>query len=246
MSVTVDQPASFPVTERNRLRRRHDRGRYDAATIYPILDAAMLCHVAYVLDGQPYCTPTAFWREDDTLYWHGSSASRMLRTQARGIDVCLTVSHIDGLVMARSGFNHSVNYRSVMAFGHAVLIEDAEKKLATMNAFIDRFYPGRAAMLRPPTESEVKATSIMSMRIEQASAKIRTGTPHDDEPDYDYPIWAGVIPLAMVIGGAEDCPRLAEGTPRGPDLMAYSAGERADAVFARMQAAAARSADEPY
>jgi hypothetical protein len=115
-----------------------------------------------------------------------------------------------------------------------------------MNAFIDRFFPGRAAMLRPPTDSEVKATSIMSMRIEQASAKIRTGTPHDDEPDYEHPIWAGVIPLAMVIGEAENCPRLMEDTPRGPDLAAYRTGERADAVFAGMQAEAARSDSGRY
>src|ERR1700760_320642 len=132
MSRTVDTgPAAYSVTKRNRLRRLHERGRYDRASIYPILDAAMICHIAYVIDGQPYCTPTAFWREGDHLYWHGSSASRMLRSQRDGLPVCLTVTHLDSLVLARCGFNHSVDYRAAMCFGTAHIVEDqAEKERA--------------------------------------------------------------------------------------------------------------------
>jgi nitroimidazol reductase NimA-like FMN-containing flavoprotein (pyridoxamine 5'-phosphate oxidase superfamily) len=229
-------PPSFPITHRNRVRRLHQRGRYDEAAIYPILDAAMLCHLAYVVDGQPYCTPTAFWREGDRLYWHGSSASRMLRAQSEGIPVCLTVSHLDGLVLARSAFHHSVDYRSVMAFGRAHRIEDPGEKEAAMTRFVDRFYPGRAAALRPPTAQEVKATSILGMRIEQASAKTRSGPPVDDEEDYGWPVWAGTIPLATIVGEPAPCPRLAATMPRGPDLAAYAPGRRLDATCAESHA----------
>ena len=144
---------TYPVTSRNRLRRRHERGHYDRDTVHAILDAAMLCHIAYVIDGQPFCTPTSFWREGDRLYWHGSSASRMVRAQAKGLPVCLTVTHHDAVVLARSGFHHSVNYRCVMAYGQARAVTDPAAKLQAMDAFIDRFYPGRAAVLRPPTSA---------------------------------------------------------------------------------------------
>lgn len=223
---------AFPVTERNRARRLHERARYDAASIYPILDAAMLCHIAYVIDGQPYCTPTAFWREGDRLYWHGSSASRMLRAQAQGIPVCLTVAHLDGLVLARSAFHHSVDYRSVMAFGQASRIEGEGEKLRAMTAFVNRFFPGRAERLRPPTAQEVKATSILGMRIEQASAKARSGPPVDDEADLGWPVWAGTIPLATVAGPPIPCPHLAAGAAPGPDLAPYRPGGRLDRALA--------------
>jgi nitroimidazol reductase NimA-like FMN-containing flavoprotein (pyridoxamine 5'-phosphate oxidase superfamily) len=223
---------SFPVTERNRVRRLHERARYDAAAIYPILDAAMLCHLAYAIDGQPYATPTAFWREDDRLYWHGSSASRMLRVQSAGIPVCLTVAHLDGLVLARSAFHHSVNYRSVMAFGTAHRIEDAHEKRRAMDAFVDRFFPGRTGSLRPPTAQEIKATAILGMRIEEASAKVRSGPPVDDEADYAAPVWAGVLPLATQVLDPVPCPRLAPGEGTGPDLAPYAPGRRLDAAFA--------------
>ena len=136
--------AEYPVTSRNRLRRRHERGHYDHDTVHAILDAAMVCHVAYAIDGQPFCTPTSFWREGERLYWHGSSASRMIRAQAQGMPVCLTVTHHDALVLARSGFHHSVNYRCVMAYGQARAVTDPTDKLRAANAFIDRFYPGRS------------------------------------------------------------------------------------------------------
>lgn len=228
----MTERTSFDVDKRNRLRRRHDRGRYDKASIYPILDAALLCHIAYAIDGQPYCTPTAFWREGDALYWHGSAASRMLRAQAKGIDVCLTVTHLDGLVLARSGFNHSINYRSVMAFGRAALIEEPGEKRRAMDAFVDRFYPGRNRLLRAPTAPEIKATSIVGMEIEQASAKIRSGPPHDDEEDHALPVWAGVVPVATVIGPAVDCPRLSAGLARQADLAELQPGRRLDEAFA--------------
>ena len=147
--------ASFPITERTRLRRRHERGRFDKATVYDILDAAMVCHIAYTIDGQPFCTPTGFWRENDKLYWHGSSASRMIRSQSDGVPVCVTVTHLDAIVLARSGFHHSVNYRSVMAFGTARLVTDEAEKLAALDGFVDRFFPGRSKEIRPANKQEI-------------------------------------------------------------------------------------------
>ena len=222
---------AFPIDARNRVKRLNKRAHYDRATIFPILDSALLCHIAYVVDGQPYCTPTAFWREGDTLFWHGSSASRMLRAQAGGVPVCLTVTHMDGLVLARSGFNHSINYRSVMAYGTARRLEDAAEKRQAMDAFVSRFFPGRVAKLREPTGQEVKATSILAMAIEQASAKVRAYGPGDDEADFALPVWAGVVPLRMVVGAAEDCPRLPAGLVPGDDLAEYRAGRVVDAAF---------------
>jgi nitroimidazol reductase NimA-like FMN-containing flavoprotein (pyridoxamine 5'-phosphate oxidase superfamily) len=222
---------SFAVDDRNRVKRLHQRGHYDRATIYPILDSAMLCHIAYVVDAQPFCTPTAFWRDGDVLFWHGSAASRMLRTQADGLAVCLTVAHMDGLVLARSGFHSSINYRSVMAFGHARAVADAAAKRHAMDAFVERFFPGRSEVLRAPTAQEIKATFILSMAIEQASAKIRTGPPADDEADFAWPVWAGEIPLRTVIGEAVDCPRLPQGLVPGEDLAAYAPGRLLDEAY---------------
>lgn len=203
----MSDQAHFPVTERNRLRRRHERGRFDKASVYDILDAALFAHIAYVKDGQPFCTPTAFWREGDTLYWHGSAASRMIRFQAPGVPVCLTVTHLDALILARSGFHHSVNYRSVMAFGTARLVEDDDHKRQALDAFIDRLYPGRSTAIRPPTAQELKATSVVVMPMEQASGKLRETHVSDDEADYALPIWAARIPVRTVLGEAEACPR---------------------------------------
>lgn len=197
---------SFEKTERNRVRRRPDRGRYDRKTVYEILDAAMVCHIAYVIGGQPYCTPTAFWREGDHLYWHGSSASRMLRAEAKGTPVCLTVTHMDAVVLARCGFNHSINYRAVMAYGHAHVIE-GEAKLRAMDSFIDRFFPGRSRVLRPPSGQEVKATTVLGMEIEDASGKIRAMDVHDEEEDYAVPAWTALIPVRTVIDAPVECPR---------------------------------------
>ena len=144
-------PETYPVTARNKVVRRHERGLYDHGTVHAILDAALAAHISYVINGQPYCTPTAFWREGETLYWHGSSASRMIRFQTPGVPVCVTVMHLDALVLARSAFHHSVNYRSVMAFGTARRVETEAEKRRAMDGFIDRFYPGRSGLSRPPT-----------------------------------------------------------------------------------------------
>ena len=163
--------ASYPVSELNQVKRRHDRGSYDHATVHALLDAAMMCHVSYVIDGQPFCTPTFFWREGVRLYWHGSSASRMLRNLAHGEPACLTVTHLDALVLARSGFNHSADYRSVMAFGNARLVEDPQEKERALVMMVDRLYPQRTAGLRPTTAQEIKATSVIAMDIERTLAE---------------------------------------------------------------------------
>lgn len=221
-------PDTFPITDRNRLRRRHERGRFDKATVYDILDSALVAHVAYVMDGQPFCTPTGFWREGDHLYWHGSSASRMVRFQSPGVPVCVTVTHLDALVLARSGFHHSVNYRSVMAFGTARLVEDPDEKLRAMDGFVDRFYPGRSASLRPPNMQEIKATAFVVMPIEQASGKIRSTHVSDDEADYALPVWAGVLPVRQVIGNADPCPRMEPDVPVPAGVAGYRAGRALD------------------
>lgn len=221
----------FPITERTRLRRRHERGRFDRATVYDILDCAMVAHIAYVIDGQPFCTPTGFWREDDSLYWHGSSASRMIRNQAEGLPVCLTATHLDAIVLARSGFHHSVNYRSVMAFGTARLVADPVEKLRLLDAFVDRLYPGRSSEIRPPTAQEFKATSLVVMPIDQASGKIRSTHVADDEADYALPVWTARIPIRQVLDEAEPCPRQAPGVPVPDGMAGYRSGRNLDDVL---------------
>ncbi|WP_342363014.1 pyridoxamine 5'-phosphate oxidase family protein [Terrarubrum flagellatum] len=228
---------SFPVTPRNRVKRLHERGAYDHEAVYAILDAGLLCHVAYSIDGQPYCTPTIHWREDDVLYWHGSSASRMLRQLKTGVSACLTVSHLDGLVLARCGFNHSVNYRSAMCFGVARIVDDPEEKVAALLGVVNRFYPGRAGELRATTTQEAKATTVISMRIEEASAKVRAKGVADDEEDYAHPAWAGVIPVKTVIGEDAPCPRLSPDIARPDTLSAYRAGRRLDEALIEAQRA---------
>ena len=227
---------SFPATPRNRVRRLHERGSYDHEAVYAVLDSAFLCHVAYVIDGQPYCTPTIHWREGDWLYWHGSSASRMLRQLEKGVPVCLTVSHLDGLVLARCGFNHSANYRSAMCFGTARLIADPQDKARALKAIVDRFYPGRSAEMRPDSPKEVKATKVIGMRIEEASAKFRASGVGDDEEDYGLPVWAGVIPVETVIGKAEISPHVPSGVAMPDYLAAYREGRRLDDALSEAQA----------
>jgi uncharacterized protein len=203
---------AFAPTPRSKLARLPKRGHYDRATVYGILDAGFICHVGYAIDRHPYVTPTAYWREGDALYWHGSSASRMLRTLEKGADCCLTVTHIDGLVLARSAFHHSLNYRSVMVFGKAYKVEDPEEKLARLEAFVERMYPGRWPKLRPVTAPELKSTTVLGMHLAEASAKLRSGPPLDDEADYALPIWAGVVPVHSTAGAPLDDARLANGT----------------------------------
>lgn len=233
--------ASYPVSDRNRVKRLHDRGRYDHATVHALLDAAMLCHVSYVIDGQPFCTPTFFWREGSRLYWHGSSASRMLRNLAEGEPACLTVTHLDSLVLARSGFNHSADYRSVMAFGKARLVQDPQEKDRALVMMVDRLYPQRTAGLRPATPQEIKATSVIAMDIEQASAKIRARGVVDDDEDYALPIHAERIPVTTVLGQPEPCPRLVPGVPRPLTLAGYAAGRPLQDALSEAYAAAYRA-----
>jgi nitroimidazol reductase NimA-like FMN-containing flavoprotein (pyridoxamine 5'-phosphate oxidase superfamily) len=221
----------FVSSERTRVRRLHERGRYDRETVFAILDSAMMCHIGYVIDGQPYVTPTLFWREGEKLYWHGSSASRMLRNQSTGIPVCLTVSHVDGLVVARSGFHHSLNYRAVMAFGTAAKIEDPVEKEAGLNAFVDRVYPGRSGLIRPIDAQELKATTLLGMTIEEASAKIRVGGPVDDEEDYAADCWAGVIPVTQRVGAVIPDPRLKPGVAAQPEVGHFAEGAAFDQIL---------------
>jgi hypothetical protein len=231
----IKEVDAFPVSARNKIKRVHERGSYDKAAVFAILDAALLCHVSYVIDGQPFCTPTLFWRDDEVLYWHGSAASRMLKHLKQGTPACLTVSHLDGLVLARSGFHHSANYRSAMCFGTAQFVEDADEKLQALKNVVDRFYPGRTKTLRAIDPQEFKATSVIKMRIDEASAKVRAKNVVDDEEDYATPLWAGVIPVAQVIGAEDPCPRLISGVARPDNLSAYRPGRRLDETFMEMQ-----------
>ena len=180
--------------------REPHRGVYDRAAAYQILDEGFICHVGFVVDGQPFVIPTAFGRVNDNLYIHGSAASRMLRNLDKGVPVCVTVTLLDGLVLARSIFNHSMNYRSVVVLGTAVAVLDAKEKLEALKLVSEHILPGRWAESRQPNERELKQTLVMRLPIEEFSAKVRQGPPIDDEEDYSFPTWAGVIPLKTVAG----------------------------------------------
>ncbi len=208
----------FPPTEHSRIKRAQERARYDRETVHAILDAGLLCHVGYVIDGQPYVTPTAYWRKDDRVYWHGSSASRMLRHLKSRPRVCFTVALMDGLVLARSGFHTSVNYRSVMAFGPAALVSDPIEKLAALEDMMERIVPGRWPELKPPTAQELKATTVVSLKLEEAAAKLRDGGANDDPEDLDLDVWAGVVPTETVIGAPLDNPDLKAGITQPENL----------------------------
>lgn len=222
--MTEQSAPHYPVDAVNRVKRRHDRGFYDHETVHRLLDAAALAHVAYVIDGRPFCTPTLFWREGSRLYWHGSSASRMLRKLAKGEPACLTVTHLDSLVLARSGMNHSADYRSVMAFGTAQPVDDRHEKIRALTMMVDRFFPGRTATLRPSTAQEIKATTVVAMDIERVSAKIRAKGVGDDEEDYALPIYAERLPVQTILGAPEPCPRLMPGVSRPETLAPYRPG----------------------
>ena len=196
MSQNLDQ------TERTKLGRLPKRGSYDRELIYQILDEAFICHVGFTVDNQPLVIPTGYARVGDKLFIHGSQASRMLRAMVQEVDVCVTVTLVDGLVLARSAFHHSMNYRSVVIFGKASVVEGEEEKLAALQAFTEHILPGRWCDVRPPTKNELKATSVLSLPLEEASAKIRTGGPVDDAEDYEMDVWAGVVPLKLIAGDA--------------------------------------------
>src|SRR5215469_6437046 len=189
-------------TARTRVVRESERGIYDRNAVYRILDEGFICHVGFVVDGQPFVIPTAYERKDANLYVHGSAVSRMLRQMKEGVAVCVTVTLLDGLVLARSVFNHSMNYRSVVILGKATLVQDQEEKLISLRLLSEHIIPGRWGDARQPNERELKATSVLRIPIEEYSAKVRTGPPIDDAEDQCFPAWAGVIPLEMRAGEA--------------------------------------------
>lgn len=225
--------SSFTPTPRSRARRKPDRAAYDEEAVFAILDAGLLCHVGYVIDGQPFVTPTTYWREGRKLYWHGSAASRMLKAQGCGLPVCVTVSQIDGLVLARSGIAHSMNYRSVMAFGRARLIEGLAARRAAMEAFIDRLYPERSAELRPATDNEILQIGLVEMTIEEASAKQRDGGVNRMAADDDWRAWSGVIPIETRLGAPMADAHQSAGAAPSPSLDLYEPGARLDAVLTK-------------
>lgn len=200
-------------TERTTVRRLPKRGLYDRETIHAIIDEALICHVGFVVEGAPVVIPTIHTRVGDTLYFHGSAASRMLRSLRGGVEACVTVTLLDGLVLARSAFHHSMNYRSAVVFGTAREVTDADEKLRALDALVEHVAAGRSVDARPPNEKELRQTLVLALPIEEASAKVRTGGPVDDEEDYDLPIWAGVLPLRLVPQSPLPDERLRAGIP---------------------------------
>ncbi len=186
---------NYPVTDRSKVRRLPKRAVYDKAQVHAILDEGFLCHVGFVIDGQPYVIPTGYVRTGEQIYLHGSAASRMLRNLDQGIQVCVTVTLVDGFVLARSVFHHSMNYRSVVMLGTARLVTERNEKLGALRSFTNHIVPGRWDEARHPTDQELKSTSVLALPLEEVSAKVRTGPPLDDEEDYALPIWAGVVPI---------------------------------------------------
>jgi nitroimidazol reductase NimA-like FMN-containing flavoprotein (pyridoxamine 5'-phosphate oxidase superfamily) len=186
--------------ERTRLRRLPNRGSHELETIHKILDAGFLAHVGFCVDSQPFVIPTLYGREDDHLFLHGSAASRMLRKLETGVPACITVALVDGLVLARSAFHHSINYRSVVAFGNCKLVAETAEKLHALKTISEHLIRGRWNDVRPPNQKEMKATSVIRFDINEASAKVRVGPPADDEEDYALPVWAGVLPLRLAAG----------------------------------------------
>jgi nitroimidazol reductase NimA-like FMN-containing flavoprotein (pyridoxamine 5'-phosphate oxidase superfamily) len=210
----------YPTTERTRVRRLPERGAYDRETVHAILDEGFVCHVGFVVDGQPYVVPTGYARIGDRLYLHGSTGSRLgLRPD---MDVCVTVTLVDGLVLARSAFHHSMNYRSVMAIGHTRPVVDPDEKEAVLRALVDHIVPGRSAGIRGGDRRELAATAVLALPLAEVSAKVRTGPPLDDEPDYELPFWAGVLPLGLTPGRPDADPRLDPSVPLPAHVASWS------------------------
>lgn len=199
MSRTPDT-GRYPRTARTRLKRRPERAHYDVETVHAILDAGLICHVAYVIDAAPRVTATAYWREDDRVYWHGAAAGTGLRAQSGGIPVAFTVTHCDGLVLARSAFHHSINYRSVTAYGLAEPVTDVAEKRRQMDLFMTRLGRHEGSGVRPPNPRELRVTTVMSLRLEEVVAKVRSGPPKDDAADMGLSVWAGVVPYTTRVG----------------------------------------------
>lgn len=209
-------------TGRTTLKRHPERGKFDRDEVYPILDEALICHVGFVIEGQPFVIPTGFARIGDTLMIHGSSASRMLRAIQGGIPVCVTVTLLDGLVLARSVYNSSMNYRSVVMLGNARLVDDPKEKWDALHAFTEHMLKGRWDDARQPSELELKATSVLALPLDEVSAKIRKGDPIDAEDDYGLPVWAGVVPLTMTASAPISDPRLGPGLEPATNVKSYS------------------------
>jgi nitroimidazol reductase NimA-like FMN-containing flavoprotein (pyridoxamine 5'-phosphate oxidase superfamily) len=221
-SLAVASGGEAPPSERVRLRRKRDRGRYDRALIDAILDEALIAHLGTVDDdGQPFVIPTLHARDGDVVYCHGSPASRTLRSLSAGAPACLTVSLLDGLVLARSVMHHSANYRSVVVLGRAREVTDPGEKTAALEAVVEHIAPGRWSDARHPTENELKATAVLALALDEASAKVRSGPPLDDEEDYAGDCWAGVIPMALTTAAPVDDPRLREGIEPPPYALDY-------------------------
>jgi uncharacterized protein len=200
----------FTPTPRTQVKRLPKRASYDREVVFKILDEAFVCHVGFSVDGQPYVIPTGYGREGDTLYIHGSAASRMLGELAEGVSVCVTVTLLDGLVLARSAFHHSMNYRSVIVLGTARPVTSDDEKIVALRAITNHIIPGRWDDVRKPTAAELKGTAVLALNLEEVSAKIRTGPPIDDDADYSLPIWAGVVPLHLAAEAPISDPRLAQ------------------------------------
>ena len=211
----------YAATARTTLNRKPERGSHDKAAAHAILDAGVLCHIGYVDDGQPKVLPTVFWRAGERVYWHGSRASRALQAMA-GAEVCFCVSHLDGLVLARSAFRHSAQYRSVIAFGVAQPVESEADKLRAAQTLIERLYPGRWTEIRPPSRAELAAVSVLSLELVEVSAKVREGPPIDADADLGLAVWAGVAPLSLAPGAG-----LRPGTPVPDYLAPWSAARSA-------------------
>ena len=217
----MTSPLSIPPTARTTLRRLPQRGSHERAVIEAILDEGLVCHVGFQMGSQPFVIPTTYARMDERLVIHGSAASRMLRGLAGGLPVCVTVTLLDGLVLARSAFHHSMNYRSVVVLGTAEEVRDPAEKRTALDAIVEHVLRGRSAQSRPANDLELRATSVLSLPIEEASAKVRTGPPLDDEEDYALPFWAGVLPLRLEPGAPVPDPRLPQGAAVPAEVAAY-------------------------
>lgn len=217
---------NISVTERTKIRRIPKRGSYEREEIYQILDEAFVCHVGFTIDDQTFVIPTAYARDGDNLLIHGSAASRMMRALAWETNVCVTVTLIDGLVLARSAFHHSLNYRSVVIFGKARYIADEQQKLEALRLFTEHLIPQRWTEIRPPNANELKATTVLSLALDEASAKIRTGDPKDDEEDYEMDVWAGVVPLNLAVGKPIADSRLKNGIAAPSYISEYKRAEK--------------------
>ncbi len=207
------EKGAFRTTKRTRIRRKPARGSYERAEVFQILDRALICHVAFVVDGQPYAMPTIHARRGETLYLHGSNGSRMLRVGGAGEALCVTATIVDGIVLARSGFHHSLNYRSAVVLGTGRVVSDADEQRLALDAVVEHIVPGRTAEARGPSAKELRATTVVALPVQEASAKVRTGPPVDDDEDLSLPVWAGVLPLALEPGAPVAAPELTADLP---------------------------------